>query len=202
MNKIAYKVSVAVSTVTLLFGSFTTSLFAEDLTISGNGNKSTNTIIYNNTSDCKVEQETNTLVLASVSATSSTGGNKISGNTGAGDKTIDTGSATSTASLTVSGGNNSMSNPCCCQPNSETNGSSVDISGNGKKSTNKVTVDKSTSSTIEQESFTGVFAKVKAKSRTGRNKVKDNTGAGNVGVTTNSAESTSTLDVKGGTNTL
>ncbi len=202
MNKLAYKVSVAVSTAAILFGSFAPSVFAENLTITGNAKKSTNTIIYNNTSDCTVEQETNTLVLASVSATSSTGGNIVSGNTGAGDKTIDTGSATSNASLTVTGGSNNMSNPCCCQPNSEPNGSTVDISGNAKKSTNKVTVNKSSSSTIEQESFTGVFAKVKAKSRTGRNKVKDNTGGGNVGITTDSADSTSTLDVTGGTNTL
>lgn len=200
MNKLAYKLVASAMSAGLVLSTFATSVFAGDVTVANNGANSTNTVIVTNTKNCTVLQGNATLVLADVKASSSTGNNTANGNTGAGDVTVDTGNATSTASMTVTGGDNTATDPCCCDsvaPSSE-----IKVKDNGNKSTNTVRSTDTTNSTIAQGGITGVAARVKAKAKTGKNRASRNTGPGTVEILTGNSVTTSTLDVTGGSNTL
>lgn len=199
MNKHAYKLAASVAGSAMLLSLFATSVLA-DSTISGNGAGSNNTIVVTNTSNCLVLQGNATLVLASVSAKASTGGNKANGNTG-GDVTIDTGDASATSTMTVTGGDNSVTNPCCCMV-SPVGPADPTIKGNGKNSVNTIVSTETKNSATIQVGITGVAASVKAKAKTGKNKANSNTGKGAVEITTGKGTSSSTLEVTGGSNSL
>jgi hypothetical protein len=198
MNKFMKKLVTGAVSAAIAMASFAPAAFAADLEITGNGMGSSNTIVVTNTSTCSVTQKANTNVEALVGASASTGGNTASYNTG-GDTSITTGDATATATMTVIGGSNTATDPCCCTPTSEP--PSTEISGNGVDTTNAVVLADVKSSTIKQKAKTSVGALVKAKAKTGKNKAKYNTG-GTTSVNTGAATSTSELLVEGGVNTL
>ena len=206
MNKLFVKVAAGAASAILVGAMFAPSVFAggvvsdPGLVISGNGKGSDNTIVVTNTSNCLVLQGNATLVLASVSADASTGGNQANGNTG-GDVTVSTGAAKATSEMTVTGGNNSATNPCCCAV-SPTLPTDPTISGNGNKSTNTIVTTDTKNSAIVQVGITGVVASVKANAQTGKNMANGNTGIGKVNVTSGAGTSKSTLKVKGGSNTV
>lgn len=199
MNKYAYKLAAGVAGSAMLLSLFATSVLA-DSTISGNGNGSDNTIVVTDTSNCLVAQGSATLVLAEVSAKASTGGNKANGNTG-GDVTIDTGNASATSKMTVTGGDNTVTNPCCCTT-SPAGPADPTITGNGNNSVNTIVSSGTKNSATIQAGITGAAARVKAKAKTGKNKANNNTGSGAVKVTTGNGTSSSTLNVTGGSNSL
>lgn len=189
----------------LLATAFAPSTFAADLEISGNGAGSDNTIEVKSESECNVTQTSNTNVEAIVGASASTGGNTANNNTG-GSVQVNTGNATATASLTVVGGSNTATDPCCCQSgcnecNGCENGHSATISGNGVESDNDIKVTKKKSSSIRQRAKTYVSALVAAKAKTGKNQASSNTG-GNVGVDTGAGDATADVLVEGGSNSI
>ncbi|MEK7168459.1 MAG: hypothetical protein AAB778_00430 [Patescibacteria group bacterium] len=199
MNKLAYKLVASAMSAGLVLGTFATSVFASGVSVTGNGANSDNTVVITNTKDCTVMQGNATLVLASVKASSNTGGNTANANTN-GDVTVDTGTATSTASMIVTGGDNTVTNSCCCTTVAPTTDTTV--SGNGDKSTNTVVTTNANSSTLAQGGITGVAARVKAKAKTGKNRANRNTGPGTVEVLTGNSVSASALNVTGGSNTV
>lgn len=203
MNKLAYKISASVAGA-LIWGSLMApqALAETSLEISENGTDSTNTISVSISSDCQVKQTANTQVLADVETTASTGNNQASGNTG-GSVAITTGDATASSMVTVTGGSNTANNPCCCKdPCEEGNKeNSAVIFKNGDGSTNDILVAKTKTMKVKQKANTEVLASVKTRAKTGRNKAKNNTGSG-VTVDTGKADSTSEVDVSGGTNSL
>lgn len=204
MTNLKYKVGAGIVTASLLLSSMATAAFADVAAeISGNGSGSINNIYIKNKSDCKVYQKNSTAVLTEIQSSASTGGNTANGNTG-GDVTIDTGNATSTVGVSVEGGSNTASNPCCCtcdgcesQPAEQT----ALISGNGESSINSVTLKKKKSSEVKQKNKTEVLTGVLSKAKTGRNKAKNNTG-GTVDVLTGNAESTVDVLVTAPSNSL
>jgi hypothetical protein len=205
MRNLYYKLAAGTGAAILATALFAGSAYAGELEISGNGADSTNKIEVTNTSNCTVIQASETNVWAGVSASASTGGNTASGNTG-GNTSISTGDATATASVTVTGGSNTATNPCCCKENccegqECVGGHSALISGNGVDSDNKIKETKTSNQTVIQASKTKVGAWVKAKAKTGKNKAKNNTG-GTTDITTGIATSDSFVDVTGGSNTL
>ena len=76
-----------------------------DVTISGNGALSTNTVKVWNNNSSTVNQSNTTNATTTVTTTASTGGNNSSFNTG-GDSSIDTGPATNHITVTVGGSTN------------------------------------------------------------------------------------------------
>lgn len=78
------------------------------ITVSGNGNKSHNSVTVNNSSSDKVDQSTSTDVCTTVDTVSNTGGNKANNNTGDGDVTVGTGDAANRTTVTVIGGSNEL----------------------------------------------------------------------------------------------
>ena len=203
--KLYYKLAAGTGAAILAAALMTGSALAADLEISGNGDDSTNKIEVTQESCCTVVQSSETHVWAGVSASASTGGNEASGNTG-GDVSVTSGNATATAGVTVVGGSNTATNPCCCQPNpceggGCPEGASAVISGNGADSNNQIKITKKSKSTLVQGSSTNVGAWVKAKTKTGKNKANSNTG-GTTTIQSGSGTSTSGLTVVGGSNTL
>lgn len=202
---IKYKVGGAVALAVLMLTVLAPKAFADSidgsgLEISGNGNGSDNTITVVSTQSCDVTQTANTYVEAMVGASSSTGGNTASNNTG-GTTAIDTGNATATAIVEVTGGSNTATDPCCCQSPAPISNPAL-ISGNGNNTTNTITDVSAKSSSIKQKAKTKVFALVGARAKTGKNKAKNNTGPGDVTIDTGTANSTAELIVTGGTNDL
>jgi len=202
MNKLYFKLAAGTGAAILASVILAGSAYAADLEISGNGKDSNNTIEIKQETCCTVVQTTQTNVWAGVSASASTGGNEASGNTG-GDVSVTSGNATAVAGVTVIGGSNSATNPCCCQQTTCegdcAQGGSAVISGNGEDSTNKIKITKTGKSTLVQGASTNVGAWVKAKAKTGKNKANSNTG-GTTTVLSGSGTSTSGLTVVGGSN--
>lgn len=203
--KLYYKLAAGTGAAILAGVLLAGSAFATDLEISGNGADSTNKIEVKTESCCTVVQNTETNVWAGVSASASTGGNEASGNTG-GDVSITSGDATATASVSVIGGSNTATNPCCCQSNPCLDGGCVDglsalISGNGADSWNQIKITKKGKSSLIQGASTNVDVWVKAKAKTGKNKANANTG-GTTTVTSGDGTSTGSVVVVGGSNTI
>lgn len=172
------------------------------LEISGNAAGSNNTIDIKSEDNCKVYQSSNTNVETAVYTSASTGGNSASNNTG-GNTSITTGDATSVTVVSVVGGSNSATNPCCCSlqcPEEDSSHSAV-ISGNGVNSDNDIKVNKKKSSEIKQRANTSVGLHLSTKAKTGKNRARNNTG-GTTSVETGKADSTTEVSVLGGSNTL
>ena len=202
-KKIRYKIGAGIVAASLLLSSVVTAAFA-DVTaeISGNGSGSINSINITNKSKCEVSQKNSTSVLTEIESSASTGGNTASGNTGGG-VSIDTGNATSTVEVSVEGGSNTASNPCCCQCQGDSHLATGEalISGNGENSINAVSLKNKKTSEVKQKNKTEVLTGVLSKAKTGKNKAKNNTG-GTVGVTTGNADSTVGVLVTLPSNTL
>ena len=184
---------------TIAFASFAPVVFADE-TIEGNGVNSTNTIVVTTNKSCNVSQSTKTSVVADLSASSNSGGNTATGNTGDGGVTIDTGTATSTVLMTITGGSNTADDPCCCAQ--AVSPSDRLIKDNGKDSSNTILDTTASTMSTSQKSKTEVLAALRARSRSGKNKASNNTGTGLVEVLTGNTTSSSTLGVSGGSNNL
>lgn len=192
------KFAAGAASAILLTGMFATSVLAADLTISGNGIGSNNSITVLSTSNCLVGQNSDTNVLANISSSVGTGGNQANGNTG-GSVNVTSGNGVAVSGVLVVGGSNTATNPCCCD---QTTAQSVAISGNGIFSKNTTTQVNTKSSFVAQSASTGVFAGLNAKVGTGKNQSSGNTGTGTVSTTSGNGISGSVLIVKGGSNTL
>lgn len=198
MTKLMQKISVGLTTATLLGASFATSAFASaGATIDGNGANSTNVISLTNYCSSSVSQTNSTNVGTFANVTADTGGNKVEGNTG-GDSSITTGDATAGVSVTVEGGSNSAEPASCC---SCLQGGSADatISDNGTGTSNVVTDSNKQKTKVTQKTKTKVLTFAKVKAKTGDNKLKNNTGNGS-SVDTGSADAGLQVDVTAGSN--
>lgn len=197
MNKLT-KFSVGLATSGLIFTMFASTAFAADSSVDGNGAGSNNTIVVTNTCTSKLSQNSNTEVVAQVNASSSTGGNSITGNTGEGDNSIESGSADTTVGIAVTGGNNTSVTPSCCC-NTSVAGDPI-ISGNGVNTTNVIVNTNTTKQKTKQSSTTSAVLGVNVHSKTGKNKVKNNTGSGDTNLVSGSTSTTVGLGVTGGGN--
>lgn len=192
------KLLASAASVALLGSMFATSVFASELEISGNGSDSDNKIKVTDVCVSKVSQYNKTSANTWVTASAQTGGNVASGNTG-GDVSVDTGNATTDVTVVVTGGDNKAEVPSCCDCGGTD--ASASITGNGTDSDNKIKVKDVKVTKSRQTSKTYANTWVTAKSKTGRNKAKNNTG-GSVEVKTGDGETTVGVEVAGGHNTL
>ncbi len=200
--KILQKIGATLATATLLVVAATTSAFAADLTIEGNGASSNNKITVANNCSTSVSQTNKTLVVTAVSSSANTGDNQANYNTtNGGDVTIDTGAAESTVAVGVEGGSNTASDlPNCCECQSV---ASAAIIGNGANSHNRIRETNTQTNSVRQKNKTTVRTYVKSKANSGRNRASHNTtNDGNVGVTTDDATSSVGVSVTAPSNTL
>lgn len=186
MTNLFKKLSVGVATAALLGASFATSAFAADVTVSGNGDGSTNIVTVKDTCSNSVHQSNSTTVTTTANVTANTGGNEVESNTG-GSSSIETGNATAGASVTVDGGSNTATPASCCSC-LEGGASDVNVTGNGDKTTNIVTSTKKQKTKVTQKNKTKVTTTVNVKAKTGHNEIEKNTGSGS-DLTTGDAQS-------------
>jgi hypothetical protein len=192
------KVSVSFASAALVLGAFAPSVFAADVTISGNGDGSHNGATLTNTTTTTVGQSNVQTVNVVASSNADTGGNEVSHNTGEGGNSVQTGSATAETAVLVTGGSNkaTLSAPCGCE-----DPATVTITDNGDKSHNKVKIKNKKTTTVGQSTVSTVGVSASSKGKTGKNEVEHNTGAGGNTVTTGDASSSTGVVVKGPKNT-
>lgn len=199
MNKLT-KITVGIASSSLIFTMFASTAFAADSSIDHNGADSNNTIVVTNTCTDKVSQTSDTSLVADVNASSSTGGNKVTDNTGDGGIDVTTGDATTTVGVSVTGGDNTAVTPSCCCAQGVA-GDPI-ISANGEDTTNTIVTTSTTKHKVKQHSTTSAVLSVTAKSKTGKNKVKNNTGSGSTSLETGDASTTVGIGVTGGNNSI
>jgi hypothetical protein len=193
------KLTTGLVTAGILAGTLVTPVFAETtVDVSGNGVKSTNTVVLSNTCKSVVKQSNSTEAMTEVGVVTSTGGNQANGNTG-GTTSVETGDAATTVAVVVTGGSNEATAPSCCECGE---GSVVvDVTGNGKKSTNTVMNTDLKVAKAKQKTKTEALTGVSVLTKTGKNKANWNTGSGTT-VKTGGATTDVLVTVDGGSNTL
>jgi len=187
-------------TVGALFASIATPGFAAtNIKIKGNAKYSKNTVKVTNVDITHVGQNNTTLAGVLVVQAGNTGKNKIKDITGS-DATIETGNVQNTATVTVTGGDNTatLSNPCGC----EEGDTKVVIKNNGRGSTNTAEITDVNITHVSQSNMTGALIGVIQLGNSGINEIKDTTGGdGDPLIDTGNVTNTATVTVTGGDNT-
>lgn len=183
----------------LFLTSITPGFAATTVKIKGNGKYSKNTVKVTNVDMTHVGQHNTTLAGVLVVQAGNTGKNKIK-DTNGGDATIETGNVQNTATVTVTGGDNTatLSNPCGCEEGDTT----VVIKNNGRGSTNTAEVTDVNITHVSQSNMTGALIGIIQLGNTGINEIKDTTGGdGDPLIDTGNVTNTATVTVTGGDNT-
>lgn len=189
------KLAAALASGTILFNSLATSaLAATSLEVSGNGSQSESHVNVNKSSNTTVVQNNDAKVNNTVKSSASTGGNQANDNTG-GDVTVATGNAKSKVDLSTHVNlNKAHVNECDCEGDVE-----VKVAGNGFESDNKVNLQSHNDTSLFQNNKADIKNDVDAKSSTGKNDAKRNTG-GDVAVITGHAETDVNIQNKANAN--
>lgn len=199
MNIFQKKLSIGFATATVASILLTSSAFAStEVSVTGNGWKSDNTVKVYNNCYAGVYQSNETNAVTSINSSADTGNVKANGNTG-GTTDVLTGDAASIVKVNVWGGANSTEAPSCCE--CATGDTTVDVSENGSKSDTEVKVSNTNSTKTTQKSKTSALTGVDSNAKTGRVKANWNTGNG-ASVVTGSSLSKVKVNVGGGSNTV
>lgn len=166
------RISAALATGALVASTFLPALAYADnnITISGNGELSKNTVTMTATNTNTVVQSNDAKVSNTINTTANSGGNTATGNTG-GSVGISTGNATVNATVTNLLNSNKVQVGCCGAKNTN-----VTVSGNGELSNNTATVTQANTNTLFQDNKADVKNTVNANATTGSNAAVSNTG--------------------------
>lgn len=148
---------------------FTTSVQAEDLAITGNGQSSQNEIQTVTNNQTTVTQNNDSQIINNVEATSNTGQNQANQNTN-GQTTIQTGSA-SLSTEVINATNTSGANLNCC-PNTPSNNSSIE--GNGASSNNHLNQSQTSNTSVTLNQNAKITTNITGSANTGNNKALKN----------------------------
>ncbi len=191
------KLGTVVATAALFGSVMAPAAFADTNTIQANGAGSDNKIETENKTETTVTQSNTTTAQTTIVASSNTGGNHASYNTG-GDVSIETGKAVTKVGVTVTGGNNTATvNDCGCPEGTDDN----TIKKNGADSDNTIKNKNTKKTSVGQVGATVAGTGVEAISDTGYNKAKKNTD-GSTSVKTKKSKTSVNVVVTGGHNTL
>lgn len=176
------RLTTAIATGAVLLNALAPIALAQDVTVTGNGATSNNTVNVNNNSNTTVSQSNTANVTNVVNSTSNTGNNSAGLNTG-GNVGIQTGNATTAVSVETAVNKNVVSLECNCVAGGNTN---VTVDGNGALSVNTVNANQNNSTSLGQSNYANVYNEVNAGSNSGGNSAGLNTG-GDVLIHTGSA---------------
>lgn len=186
MTNLHKNLVTAIATGAVLL-STVTPVFATEITVSGNGSSSDNTVKLNQDNDVHVDQDNDAHISNDIDVTANTGGNRASGNTG-GNTTVTTGDAGSTVSVDNTA-NKNVANVDSCNCTGDT---TVKVARNGHGSNNTVNLDSDNNVRVDQDNDASIHNDVDSTANTGRNRANDNTG-GDVRVTTGDASTTTAV---------
>lgn len=188
MKDLVRKVAVGLATGALISQSMALPAFgAIQVVVDGNGSHSDNTVGVTQETSNQVYQDNSANISNDINAKSNTGGNDANRNTG-GDVDVNTGNAEAVVSVANNVNSNEASIDCGGCPSNV----GVEVSGNGAKSDNAVTLSMSNTNWIDQDNHAKVNNDVDVKANSGYNDADRNTG-GNVSVSTGTASALATV---------
>lgn len=198
MLNLKTKVTTGLATAGLMAASFAPAAFAStDVSVVNTGAWSGNHVGVSNTSSTNVSQSNTTTAVTHVSSSANTGGNNANFNVGGGNL-IDTGAASNTTTVSVSGGNNVANLPENCGCEEDT---TVNVRNSGAFSWNKVNVRNNHRTRVDQNSNTTAFTGVESRANTGRNRSSFNVSWGGFNdIFTGNASNRTTVTVDSGNN--
>lgn len=145
-------------------------VYAEQITVTGNGSESVNTVVVSETTQTKVEQTNEANVVNNVSTESKTGNNDASFNT-TGNTMVQTGDAVQQTQVTNSMNTSVLNQSDCCKQQ-ETN---IHVSNNGAFSTNHVSVNNTNTTSVNVYQNANVVNNIESEANTGNNDASFNT---------------------------
>lgn len=179
-----------------VFASMVAPAFADELVINGNGADSNSTINLVQKSNTTVVQNNTANVTNNVTANASTGSNDANQNTG-GSVGIQTGNATVNTSVNNTLNSNWAKVQCCASNGNTT----VNVTGNGAESRNKVTLNETSNNSVFQNNDAYVNNNVNSTAKTGYNDANQNTGSGSdVMISTGNASVDSNVSTRANVN--
>lgn len=167
-TKLRYKKTILFTAVALLSAAIPVK--AEEITISGNGGSSSNSVEVSAQNTTTVNQTNSAEISNTVQTNANTGNNTASENTN-GNTTVNTGSVQANVSVTNEANSNVVDTSDCCN---QTTGQTV-ISGNGSASENAVTVASTNTTTITNSNTTTITNNISGTVNTGNNSGNFNT---------------------------
>jgi hypothetical protein len=166
------KILITISILFITLSATSGVVKAEEITITGNGAESENTVKVDKPSESNVQQSNNAQISNNITTTTDTGDNSASNNTG-GETNIQTGDAIQSTDI-ANDINTSVVDQTCC-PTAEPT-SSVNISGNGAKSENNASVQNTTQTTISVTQNATITNNIHQTANTGNNSANNNNG--------------------------
>lgn len=188
------RLTTAIATGAVLLNALAPVAFAQDVTITGNGATSQNTVNSTSASNTTVSQNNTATVNNVVTSNATTGGNSADFNTG-GNTTVKSGNATNNVGVSNALNLNKASVDCCAAGNT----ANVTISDNGATSINTANVTNVNNTTLGQSNNAVVSNVVTANSTTGGNSASFNTG-GDTAVVSGNASTTVDVVTKANAN--
>ncbi|KKQ10265.1 hypothetical protein A2858_04220 [Candidatus Daviesbacteria bacterium RIFCSPHIGHO2_01_FULL_36_37] len=146
-----------------------TSVFADEMSISGNGEGSSSNVNIQSFATNTVEQNNQAEVNNDVSADTNTGENQASDNTG-GDTNINTGNAEVVLGVENTMNLSSAEIGCCPSP------TEVEIKNNGNDSSNTINLDLTNTTTVNVNNDATITNNIYGYANTGENEANDNGG--------------------------
>ncbi len=169
--KIVEKITTGIVTTGIALSTFVPSVFA-DVTISGNGSRSTNTISVDSTNTTRLSQSNDTRIVNDVALVGATGGISADGNTNA-DVRVQSGDVNGTVHImNAAGANFADLSQCGC----ENHDVDATIEDNGSRSDNTIDITHNTSLTVNQRNRTEFLNRLFFGGFTGFIRADDNTG--------------------------
>lgn len=159
------------SLVLVLNQFFSYSVFADEITVSGNGEGSSNNVQVEEKKSDSVTQSNNAEVENKVSPEASTGNNKANDNDG--ETATKTGDADTEAKVVNQVNDNKASGGCNCPQGDP---SSATISGNGANTDNSIKNTGTSNTTISQNNGAKITNNIKVTANTGNNEAEGNSG--------------------------
>jgi len=171
------------------------------VSIVGNGENSTNSVVLGGSSRVSLDQSNNTNITNNVNNSANSGGNVAFSNTG-GSVYVGSGAADAMTDILNEAGFNQASVDCGCL----TSGLSVLLGGNGEFSHNTVRVTPSNTLGVSQGNGANLYNNANSNATSGNSVAAGNTGSVNGGSTTQvfsgSADQDTSISNKGGLNTF
>lgn len=148
-----------------------TQIFAEEITISGNGAGSENQAIIDTAQNNTVTQNNNATIANDVTNNATTGNNTTNSNNGS--TSIETGNTNSTTVVSNENINSNITtnSPCGCSQDAL-----LTIADNGADSQNVATLNNNSSYTSSQENTATIKTNITVNANTGENKANNNSG--------------------------
>lgn len=188
MNALKRKLKlIIVLLIILLLSSFTlTASYAEELTISGNGEGSQNEISVTSQTTTTIEQTNQAQINNDVQTSTDTGNNEASGDT-SGNTNISTGYASSETTVENQANVSRVNNECCPTP-----GVTANISGNGEGSQNNINVENTNQTNVNVEQTADISNEISGSINTGYNEASNNNG--DISIDTGDITATANID--------